>query len=433
MKPPDLAGYVTDTVYKRTFTRELAPAWLDHVAIVAGFAPPDRGDAFTWCDLGCGLGATAVLLAATHPNGRFHGVDAMPEHIESARRFAATCSVQNATVQMATFDEAIEREFPLFDYIVSHGVYSWVDESVRGSWRKFIDRHLKPGGLVYVSYNALPGRAADLPFQRLARTLGMSLSGNSYDRVRDALALIRPLVELKARAVAASPMASTFLKEPGRYSLSYLAHELMNGRWEPLSVAEVRAEMAEIGLEPVGSARLIDNYDSFVLSRAAREALAAIGDRDAREFARDFFINQSFRQDVFVRDGRRIGRDERGLRLMDSAFLLGGRVESVKYSVTTPAGDLKFDNRTARAIVSGLIDGPRRLREIDGTVSEKDLIANMAVLTAAEVIWPVNADAFDVSRVNAAIAALGNGEDGVGYSLLSCGTAAPTSTSAASA
>src|SRR5215469_8609865 len=432
MKPPDLAGYVTDTVYKRTFTRELAPAWLDHVAIVAGFAPPDSRDAFTWCDLGCGLGATMVLLAATHPNGRFHGVDAMTEHVESARSLAATCSVQNAAVHRATFEEAVEREFPRFDYIVSHGVYSWVDEGVRRSWRKFVDRRLKPGGLVYVSYNALPGRAADLPFQRLVRTLGMSLTGNSYDRVRDALALIRPLADLKARAVAVSPMASAFLKEPGRFPLSYLAHELMNGSWQPLSVADVRTEMREIGLEPVGSARLVDNYDSFVLGRSAREALAAIADRDAREFARDFFVNQSFRQDVFVRDGRRIGGVERRMRLMASAFLLAGRVEPVKYSVTTAAGDLKFDNRTARAIVSGLMEGPRRLGEIDGAASEKDLIANMAVLSAADVIWPVNANSVDVSKVNAAIAALGTGDDGVGYSLLPCGTAAPTSTSAAS-
>jgi SAM-dependent methyltransferase len=426
MKPPDLEGYITDTIYKRTFTRELAPAWLDHVAIIAGFAPPDRGDAFTWCDLGCGHGATAVLLAATHPKGRFHGLDAMAEHVESARGFADACALRNTTFHNATFDEAIEREFPLFDYIVSHGVYSWVDEEVRRSWRKLVDRHLKPGGLVYVSYNALPGRAADLPFQQLVRTLGMSLTGNSAERVRDGLALIRPLADLKARALASSPMASAFLKEPERYPLSYLAHELMNGRWEPLSVSDVRAEMAEIGLEPAGSARLIENYDSFVLGGRAREALAAIADPNAREFARDFFLNQSFRHDVFVRDGRRIGNDERRRRLIDSAFLLARRVESVEYSAKTPAGDLKFDNRTARAIVSGLIEGPRRLGEIDGSAAEKDLIANMAVLSAADVIWPVNADAVDVSRVNAAIAALGGGDDGVGYSLLPCGTAVRT-------
>jgi hypothetical protein len=63
-------GYVTDVPYVHVFTRELAPAWLDHVALVAGFAPPVREKGFAWCDLGCGQGFTAMVLAATNPSGR---------------------------------------------------------------------------------------------------------------------------------------------------------------------------------------------------------------------------------------------------------------------------------------------------------------------------------------------------------------------------
>ena len=56
----------------------LAPAWLDHVALVGGIEPPARRAGFAWCDLGCGQGITALILAATHPGGVFHGIDAMP-------------------------------------------------------------------------------------------------------------------------------------------------------------------------------------------------------------------------------------------------------------------------------------------------------------------------------------------------------------------
>src|SRR5690349_16490056 len=62
-------GYVTDVPYLRRF-RELAPAWLDFTATIAGVAPPVCGDGFDWCELGCGQGVTAVVLAATHPRER---------------------------------------------------------------------------------------------------------------------------------------------------------------------------------------------------------------------------------------------------------------------------------------------------------------------------------------------------------------------------
>ena len=63
-------GYVTDVPYVRVLTRELAPAWLDHVALVAGFTPPAREEGFACCDLGCGQGFTATVLATTHQSGR---------------------------------------------------------------------------------------------------------------------------------------------------------------------------------------------------------------------------------------------------------------------------------------------------------------------------------------------------------------------------
>src|SRR5262245_17240386 len=157
--------YAVDIPYAFVFTRELAPAWLDHVALSAGFQAPVRERGFTWCDLGCGQGISAALFAATHPAGQFYGIDAMPAHIEHAQRFAEEAGIGNVHFHSTDFAEAADIAFEGFDYIVAHGVYSWVDEATQAAMRRFIDRHLKPGGLVYISYNAMPGRAPDLPFQ----------------------------------------------------------------------------------------------------------------------------------------------------------------------------------------------------------------------------------------------------------------------------
>src|SRR5258708_39986350 len=89
-------GYSTDIPYLRDFKPMLAPAWLDHVALVAGVEPPVRQDGFAWCDLGCGQGVTAAILAATHPTGTFHGIDAMPAQIDHAQPLAAGGTVSES-------------------------------------------------------------------------------------------------------------------------------------------------------------------------------------------------------------------------------------------------------------------------------------------------------------------------------------------------
>src|SRR5437867_99961 len=58
--------YVTDVTYMPTFTANAAPAWFDLVALLSAIEPPARRAGFGWCELGCGQGTTAAILAATH-------------------------------------------------------------------------------------------------------------------------------------------------------------------------------------------------------------------------------------------------------------------------------------------------------------------------------------------------------------------------------
>ena len=431
MQIPTARGYVTDVPYVWSFIRQTAPAWLDHVALVAGVAPPEREGRFTWCDLGCGHGLTAAILAATHPEGSFHGIDGMPAHIDSACRFASEAGIPNINFHAADFDDAADLDFPSFDYIVSQGVYTWVGERARLSWRRFIDRYLKPGGLLYVSYNAMPGRAADLPLQRLVWAVGRSKPGNSREQLTTALGVVRSMVGLKVPALVSSPMANEVTERGERFDPGYLMHEFMVPEWDPACVTEVRAFLADIGLKPAGSATLVENYDSFVLGRAAREALAAIGDADAREMARDYFIDQFFRRDVFIRDGLRLDENERRRRLLQSTFFLAKPVAGIEYGMSTAAGHLRFDNAVARHIVNALAAGPRRLADIaepsttEPSIPNQDLLANTLTLGASLAVWPVEGSRASVERLNAAICKRLGGAEEIRFLALPCGTALP--------
>jgi SAM-dependent methyltransferase len=422
---PELAGYVTDIPYVAGFKPMLAPAWLDLVALIGGIVPPARGDGFAWCDLGCGHGVTASILAATHPGGVFHGIDAMPVHIDAAARLAADAGAANAHFHAAEFAGALNLSLPGFDYIVAHGVYSWVDAATRLHLRRWIDRHLKPGGLVYVSYNALPGWTGDLPFQHLVRALALDASGGGDSAARFAAAsqLIQRLAGTGAASLASSYIVRELRGRADDYRPGYLVHEFLHAGWQPLYVTELRRDMAEIGLLPVGSAILLENFDRWVLGQRARPLVAAIADPDLRELVRDFAIDQRFRCDVFARDAAPIDEAEQRRRLFAAGLALVRPPAALSYRAPTPAGQLDYDNPIARAIVAALAAGARSLADIPPDIAApRDLVANTLALCAAGDVRPTETGRAPVAALNLALRRR-LGTDEVPLIALPCGTA----------
>jgi SAM-dependent methyltransferase len=421
---PNVNGYATDIPYLRDFKPMLAPAWLDLVALVAGAEPPARRDGLAWCDLGCGQGVTAAILAATHPIGVFHGIDAMPLHVDHARRLAAEAQIPNVSFYAADFADAIDLELPQFDYIVAHGVYTWIDQDSQHALRRFIDRRLKPGGLVYISYNAMPGWARDLPFQRLVRELGQTLPGDSAGRFAAAAGVVQALTAARVPALAGSFILGELQQRPEDYSPAYLVHEFMPAAWHPLYVTEVRAAMATIGLTPVGSATLAENFDWMVLGKEAQKIIASVGDEDVRELLRDFYLDQRFRRDVFARGNRRLGSEEQTSRIVSSTLALARPVPAIRYETTTPSGRLDYNNPEARAVVAALAAGPRSLVALASNPdTAKDLLKNLLILCAVGDILPVEPSYAPVEALNRKLCGRLDGPDEILWFAMPCGTA----------
>jgi SAM-dependent methyltransferase len=407
-------GYAADIPYLRDFKPMLAPAWLDHVALVAGIEPPSRQDGFAWCDLGCGQGVTAAILAATHPAGVFHGIDAMPAHIDHARRLAAAATIPNLQLHAVDFAAAIGLELPQFDYIVAHGVYTWIGAEAQCAVRRFIDRRLKPGGLVYLSYNAMPGWARDLPFQGLLREFGRTSRGDNLGRLTASAEFARTLAGAGVASLAASFIIKELQERPEDYPPAYLVHEFMPPAWQPLYVTEVRRDMATIGLQPVGSATLSENFDWMVVGETARQTLGAIADPDSRELVRDYYLDQRFRCDVFARGNRQLGLGEQAGRLHSSTFVLARPMPTIRYTMTTPAGSVTYDSAAARAIIAELNAG---------RLARTDDLKTLLTLCAAGDIMPAEPGHASVTDLNRVLCGRVDGPEEIRWLALPCGTA----------
>ena len=239
-------GYVDDGTYISGFYREQTPNLLALLALTKGQRAPDPNARLTYCELGSGLGLTLNLLAAANPQIEFYGNDFNPSHILESRALANEAGSGNAHFFEQSFEEFIHEPSlpPTFDFITLHGIYSWISPENRAHIVEFIRRKLAPGGLLYISYNALPAWSAQMPLQRLLIDHAATQSGPMVGRVQSAVEFADKLKQVDAAYFRHTPQAAQRLTATHQKNRSYVAHEYFNQHWTPFYHADVLKELA---------------------------------------------------------------------------------------------------------------------------------------------------------------------------------------------
>jgi SAM-dependent methyltransferase len=297
---PATEEYVTDVPYSRGFASDLSPLMLRLVAAMNGFAHSRRDD-FHYCELGSAHGDTTATLAAAYPGGRFLGVDLNPEHVASANRLARGGELDNLRFLERDFEDLGREDIPHLDFVTAHGVLSWIGPLKRKAVLDFAAAKLKPGGLLYVSYNALPGWAAVEPLRRLMLDRGAGVGGNSLERARAGLDFAKLLSASGAAYFADNPAAKDMVAKMEQGGLSYVVHEYLHAHWVLMYFADLAAEMAAKDLHFVGQFPLYLNYRDLAAPASMDGILRGVTDRIAFETLRDYATNTFFRRDVFIK------------------------------------------------------------------------------------------------------------------------------------
>src|SRR3954454_14195896 len=134
---------------------EPPPARLAPMAPLHGRSPPDPRRCRV-LELGCANGANLFPLAVAMPDAQFVGIDLSPRQIANGRATLATLGIGNVTFRaMSLLD--IGDDFGRFDYIICHGVFSWVPAEARDKILAIFAANLAPDGIAYLSYNTYPG------------------------------------------------------------------------------------------------------------------------------------------------------------------------------------------------------------------------------------------------------------------------------------
>ena len=131
------------------------PATLEAYAALVGISAPNPKTARV-LELGATYGGNIISQALFNPDATFVGIELSQEQVEKGNEVIANAGLTNVSLVQSDI-ASIGSEIGTFDYIIAHGVYSWVDDGVKDALLRLIDEHLAEDGLAYVSYNTYPG------------------------------------------------------------------------------------------------------------------------------------------------------------------------------------------------------------------------------------------------------------------------------------
>jgi SAM-dependent methyltransferase len=384
------SGYVADIGYTFGYYAELNPlrvplAFANHgLAASPGLMGATEATA---CELGFGQGLSANIHAAAS-SVSWWGTDFNPSQAAFAQSLAAASGAGASLFDEAFAEFCNRSDLPEFDFIGVHGIWSWISDENRFVLVDFIRRKLKVGGVLYISYNTLPGWAAFAPMRHLmtehAEILGAEGRG-IVSRIDGAIDFADKLLALNPTYLRANPLVSDRLTKMKEHNRHYLAHEYFNRDWHPMHFATMAQWLEPAKLQYACSANYLDAIDAVNLTPEQQQFLNEIPDPMFRQTTRDFMVNQQFRKDYWVKGARRLSPLEQSTALRAQRVMLTNPLADVALKVTGSLGEATLSEAVYQPVLNRLADHqPYNLAELEASVAKDDV--NFAQLQQAVMV-----------------------------------------------
>ena len=291
------------TPYNSDAFPQSAPGQLAAIAYLFGLETPEVSTARV-LEVGCAAGANVIPFAVAHPKASVVGIDLSEVQIDAGRVRVQKLGLDNLELRAGDIARMELAGLGQFDYIVAHGVYSWVPENVQDAILSAFRRLLAPKGVAYLSYNTYPGWKTK-EVLRDAMLLASGGSATPDEKVRNA----RGMVDFLDEVAPAGGVLSRVMAESRAFSESfgdsYLLHDELETFNSPCYFYEMLNRAGAHGLAFLAEARpeamfpgnhgpkvaeylqekcagvqvLIEQYMDFVVNRLFRESLLVHAER----------------------------------------------------------------------------------------------------------------------------------------------------------
>lgn len=281
-----------------------APGQLAAVAHLFGLETPEVSTARV-LEIGCATGGNVIPFAAAHQQARVVGLDLSPVQVDLGRTQARALGLDNLEFVAGDIARMDLTALGEFDFIIAHGVYSWVPPDVQEALLSAFRRLLAPQGVAYLSYNVYPGWKSN-EVLRDAMQLASGGSATPEDKVREARGMVDFLEEVVPADGVLARVLAEFRTHSDGFGDTYLLHDELETFNSPCYFYELLARARAHGLAFLAEARpeamfpgnfgpkveehlvqkcggiqvLVEQYIDFVVNRTFRESLLVHSERE---------------------------------------------------------------------------------------------------------------------------------------------------------
>lgn len=374
----DIARAYDEVPYTSRPFAQTQPQRLAGTARLFGLTPPDVATARV-LELGSAAGGNIIPLALQFPGAEFTGVDLSSQQIAQGNARIAHLGLKN--IRLATHSIAdITRGFGTFDYIICHGVYSWVPAHVRDAILRVSSENLSENGVAYVSYNVYPGWRLRTVL-RDAMLFHATFGATPGERVKRSREFLNLLSSTTNAGTAYGQMLRHEAQNMANFEDSYITHEYLEMYNEPCHVSEFLKRLDVFNLAFLTEADLhLTIAENFGAETGALLRTLSENRLDRMEQYIDFLTGRTFRQSLMVRKDK-AAQIKRTLAPENLQGLhLSTRV-SADFE-TLENGSFQFKDPAGRTVTTSSTTVRDRIAELarcaPASATPEDLIANLS-------------------------------------------------------
>lgn len=277
------------------------PNILAAAATLLGVDPPGL-EKCRVLELGCGMGGNLLPMAVSFPEGRFVGIDLSKRQIDEGMQAVSMLGLKNVSLRTMSITD-VDDSIGAFDYILCHGVYSWVPEPVREKILEICQRQLAPNGVAYISYNVYPGWHIRGMIRDMLRYHVRSFSEPS-EQIGQARAFLKFLAKSAPKDKASyASLLQDELEIVNDAPDTYLFHEHLEEVNQPVYFHEFAARASSHSLEYLCESNLSQSWGAGFPPDVTEVLESIAGDPIEAQQYLDFLRNNAFRKSLLCHAG----------------------------------------------------------------------------------------------------------------------------------
>ncbi|MCD8213149.1 MAG: class I SAM-dependent methyltransferase [Campylobacter sp.] len=315
----DVKDYYDEVPYFSAAFRDCSPVRIHAIAEFLGLEPKPVANARV-LEFGCAYGGNILPFAVHNENADVVGIDISSTQVSDGNKIAEEMGMENFRLlerDILNLDENEVKKLGKFDYIIAHGVYSWVDDSIKAALFRAIKLLLSDNGIAYVSYNIYPGwKSLDIlrDFMLFASdgqksgVKKLEISKRELNFLQDYLKFNTQNANDKIYSDSAQLLATqlnflqNILKKGNDY---YILHDFLEICNTPTYFYKFAKRLEENGLYYLLDCSLDDIFRSALgVYRFDAHIARNYPNRIQKEQMNDFLFNRSFRKSLIVHKER---------------------------------------------------------------------------------------------------------------------------------